>query len=276
MLDTAARPGDPAAMLFRLAQPVPLAISQPAHAWISGQLLRAWATPLPEPVLLAAEQHDIGWLDWETDPGFDPATGRPFLFRHLGAAVHAPMWARGIERARAAWGTHVGLLVSRHGCVIYTRFTDRSRMAPADADAAERFLATQRAFQAGWAEALGLDDAQLARETALIALSDTLSLALCGEVAAPVALELPDGPRLQLEPTDTPDRFTLDPWPFRPGPLVVEAEARPMPPEARFADEPAMRRWFSGSDRVRLRVTLVHAAARSAPAAARGFPGGPA
>jgi hypothetical protein len=43
-----------------------LAISQPARAWISGQLLRAWAEPLGEPLLLGAEQHDIGWLDWET------------------------------------------------------------------------------------------------------------------------------------------------------------------------------------------------------------------
>ena len=263
-------------MLFRLTGPVPLAISQPAHAWISGQLLRAWAAPLPEPVLLAAEQHDIGWLDWETNPGFDPATGRPFLFRHLGAAVHAPMWARGIERARAAWGTHVGLLVSRHGCVIYTRFTDRSRLPPADAEAAGHFLSIQRAFQAGWAASLGLDDAQLGRETALIALSDTLSLALCGEVAAPVALEPPEGPRLQLEPTEEADRFTLDPWPFRLGPLVVEAEARPMPLDARFADEPAMRRWFASPERTTLRVTLVHAAARSASAAPRGFPNKPA
>ena len=32
-----------------------LAISQPAHAWISGQLLRAWAEPLGEPLLLAGE-----------------------------------------------------------------------------------------------------------------------------------------------------------------------------------------------------------------------------
>jgi Protein of unknown function (DUF3891) len=48
-----------------------LAISQPAHAWISGQLLRAWAEPLGEPLLLAGEQHDIGWLDWEAAPTFD-------------------------------------------------------------------------------------------------------------------------------------------------------------------------------------------------------------
>ena len=33
---------------------VPLAISQPAHAWIAGQILRAWADDLDEALLLAA------------------------------------------------------------------------------------------------------------------------------------------------------------------------------------------------------------------------------
>ena len=108
-----------------------LAISQPAHAWISGQLLRAWAEPLGEPLLLAAEQHDIGWLDWEAAPTFDPETGRPHLFRHVGAATHAPMWTRGVERALAAWGAHVALLISMHGGLIYRRFTDRHGGGPA-------------------------------------------------------------------------------------------------------------------------------------------------
>src|SRR5438105_4004448 len=63
-------------MLFR-DRPAPvLAISQPTHAWISGQLLRAWDEALAEPLLLAAEQHDIGWIDWETAPSFDPDAGR--------------------------------------------------------------------------------------------------------------------------------------------------------------------------------------------------------
>lgn len=91
-------------MLFRepLHNTPALAITQPAHAWISGQLLRALADPLAEPLLLAAEQHDLGWLDWETAPSFDPQTGRPRLFRSVGAAMHAPMWAKGVERALGA------------------------------------------------------------------------------------------------------------------------------------------------------------------------------
>ena len=64
-----------------------LAISQPAHAWISGQLhARGSTTPLSETLLLAGEQHDIGWLDWERAPTFDAAAGRPPSFREVARA----------------------------------------------------------------------------------------------------------------------------------------------------------------------------------------------
>lgn len=249
-------------MLFREAlETTPaLAISQPAHAWVSGQLLRAWADPLEEPLLLAAEQHDLGWLDWETAPSFDPQTGRPHLFRVIGAAVHAPMWARGVDRALNAWGRRVALLVSRHGALIYTRYTDRHRVAPADAAAADHYLDTQAPLQAAWAQALGLDAAALAHDAALVALSDTLSLALCGELATPLQMEAPDrtGGRRTLRLTARPGEaaaFTLSPWPFRGEALVVEGEARPMP-GGRFADEAAMRAWLAGPERVAFRARL--------------------
>ena len=47
-----------------------VAVAQPSHAWISGQLARAWGGDMQprEEVCLAAEQHDIAWLEWERDP----------------------------------------------------------------------------------------------------------------------------------------------------------------------------------------------------------------
>jgi Protein of unknown function (DUF3891) len=258
-------------MLFRERLPVGavhaaavLAISQPTHAWISGQLLRAWAEKLDEPLLLAAEQHDLGWLDWETAPSFDWRTGRPHLFRDVGAAVHAPMWARGVERALAAWGARVALLISRHGGLIYARYIDRQRMSEADAAAADRYGETQAPLQATWARALGLDADTLARDTALVALSDTLSLALCGALKVPLNIEAPDRTgsgmrRLRLTaawPGD-PAEFTLSPWPFHgEAPLVVEGEARPVPEEGRFADEAAMRAWLAAPERVVFRARV--------------------
>ena len=180
-------------MLFRIEPSGVLAISQPTHAWISGQILRAWHEALSEPLLLAGEQHDIGWLDWETVPTFNHETGRPHLFREIGAAVHSPMWRQGVERALGAWGAHVAVLVSRHGGVIYRRYTDRHRIGEADAAAAQTYLETQAPLEAAWAKTLGLDAAALQKQTTLVALSDTLSLALCGELKTPFEVELYSG-----------------------------------------------------------------------------------
>jgi predicted small lipoprotein YifL len=242
-------------MLFRSQPSGVLAISQLTHAWISGQIMRAWDEPLAEPLLLAIEQHDIGWLDWETAPSFNPETGRPHLFREIGASIHAPMWTKGIERALGAWGMHVALLISRHGGVIYRRYIDRHRVAAVDADAADRFLGSRAPIEAEWARATGLDAVTLKKQTTLLALADTLSLALCGELKAPLDLEAADrnGDRLAMRLTERPDRpftFTLSPWPFRVDVVTVEGEARPLPAGGRFPDEAAMRAWFASSERV--------------------------
>jgi hypothetical protein len=240
----------------------PLAISQPSHAWISGQLLRAWDERFAEPLLLAAEQHDIGWMDWETAPSFDPHTGRPHRFRDIGAAVHAPMWTKGVERALGAWGSHVALLVSRHGGVIYRRYSDRHRVAEADAVAAQGFLQAQAPIEGLWARTLGLDAATLNRETALIALVDTLSLALCGELKAPLDLEAPDrhGELKTLRLVERPGHpfdFILSPWPFRSDAVTVEGEARPLPAAGRLADEAAMRAWLKAPQRTTFHARLM-------------------
>jgi len=241
-----------------------LAISQPAHAWVSGQLLRHWAAELDEPLLLAAEQHDLAWLDWELAPSFDFATGRPHLFRDIGAATHAPLWSSAVERACAAWGSRVALLVSRHGTVIYTRFTERHRLSDADAGAAKGYVERQAPMQAAWARALQLADHALERDTNLIAFVDTLSLALCG--ALPLPLEL-DGPgrenaqaryRLVQQAGET-FGFSLSPWPFRGETVTIGVEAR-LVPGGRFASEAEMRAWSASAPRTPLRFTLARAA----------------
>jgi hypothetical protein len=249
-------------MLFREQSAPALAISQLNHAWLSGQILRAWDAPLGEPLLLAAEQHDIGWMDWETAPTFDARTGRPHLFRDVGAATHAPMWSLGVRRAHEAWGAHVALLISRHGGVIYRRYTDRHHVSPADAAAADLYLATQGPIEAAWARRLGLDKGALRNETALVALADALSLALCGELKTPLDFEAPDrgGAMIKLRLAEKPGGafdFTLAPWPFRPDVIAVEGEARPLPAAGRFADEAAMRAWFASPERAVFRARLM-------------------
>jgi hypothetical protein len=248
-------------MLFRDQPSGALAISQLTHAWISGQILRAWDRSLSEALLLAAEQHDIGWIDWEADPTFNTETGRPHLFREIGASTHSPMWTRGVQRAVGAWGTHVALLISRHGGVIYRRYTDRHRVSEADAAAAQNYLNSQSPIETAWSRALGLEAAKLNAETALLVFSDTLSLALCGELQTPLELEAPgrNGDALTIRVAARPPGsfdFVVSPWPFRVNELVVEGEARPLPGAGRFPDEDAMKTWLAHPERINFSARL--------------------
>ncbi len=235
-------------MLFREDAGGTTAISQPMHAWISGQLMRALHGEHGEALYLAAEQHDIAWLDWEAEPTFDAVAGRPHLFRDIGALLHAPMWRRGVEHALAAWGPHLALLVSRHGGVIYRRFTMRHRGDPRDADAAAAYLVAQAPREARWAETLKLSPADLDYQSGLIAFVDNLSLALCGELKTPLELPLPvfGSAERRIAVTakpDAPDEFTLSPWPFARERVAIEGEGRRLPAAGRFADEAAFRAW---------------------------------
>src|SRR5690348_13620620 len=107
-------------MLFREdGDDAVIAIAQPSHAWLAGQIVRGWgnegfAQPEPwEDVCLGAALHDIGWLAWEAAPTLDPATGRPPDFRAMGARTHAETWTRGVRQALTI-GRYPALLVSLH------------------------------------------------------------------------------------------------------------------------------------------------------------------
>ncbi len=92
-------------MLLRKDGESVIAIPQPSHAWLSGQLARAWGNerfvaPVPnEEVCLAAEQHDIGWLSWEASPVLDERTGLPQEFFALPSRRHIAIWREGVRRA---------------------------------------------------------------------------------------------------------------------------------------------------------------------------------
>jgi hypothetical protein len=74
----------------------------------------------------------------------------------------------------------------------------------------------------------------LARESALIACVDTLSLALCGELKAPLNVEAPrsSGEMQSLQLVEKPGKifhFALSPWPFRGSALTIEGECLALP-----------------------------------------------
>ena len=164
-----------------------LVIGQPAHAWISGQLARAWGsaafgTPVPrEAVCLAAEQHDIGWHDRDLAPSPGP-DGRPLAFTALPRAEHLALWAEAPRRLLAQ-SRYAALLVSLHGTSLY------ARVDPGEHPGIAPFLARQRALQTELG--VGLDPAEVDRNRRLLRTWDRFSLALCLPYLAMVMDDVP-------------------------------------------------------------------------------------
>jgi Protein of unknown function (DUF3891) len=204
-----------------------IAIGQPAHAWVSGQLARAWgnerfgAVEPWEDVCLAAEQHDAGMAAWETRPTFNPETGLPRSFMELPLDEHLEIWWTAGPLVMAQ-SPYAALLVSMHGSALYER-RDLERLSPADAERAQAFLAGQRELQAGLVAALGADPARVRRNQRLIWAWDSLSLGL-----------LLDWPPFTLRDVPARDAVidievagdTLDPWPFAAPAVTVGCHGR--------------------------------------------------
>jgi hypothetical protein len=257
-----------------------LIIGQPAHAWVSGQLARAWgnaAFPAPsprEPVCLAAEQHDVGWADADLVPLLGDA-GRPRSFMQQPRPAHVAIW-RGAARRMLAQSRYAALLVSLHGTSLY-EYVDAGAAPPEIAAAIRDYVAGERALQAELAS--GLDPAEIDRNRRLILALDRLSLALCGgnetalenvpgasgpETIRAVPTTSP-GPATSSDPTTACDdravplgtptaRFVLDRWPFAARSVVVGCEARRL--EGTFDDEAALHAALSAAPWVPLRWEL--------------------
>jgi len=247
-----------------------LAIGQPSHAWLSGQLARAWGNerfgsvePLDE-VCLAAEQHDVGWDAQDLEPLYDPDTRLPRSFMAMPLDTHLGLFTDG-PRRMLSQSRYAALLVSMHGFRLYAR-RDRSRMSTADAAAVQSFLDGQRRFQSELLASLGSDprsapaasDAVVERNSLLIWTWDYLSLALCLGWAPATAKGCPThGEPVELELTagSEPGELRLDPWPFAAGALKVHCEGRRLAPG--FDDADSMRSAFEQAPFQTLELQLV-------------------
>ena len=218
-----------------------LAIGQPAHAWVSGQLARAWGnaafgTVEPrEPVCLAAEQHDIGMALYDLAPRLDPATGLPFPFNAMPFPLHLELW-EAAPRRLLAQSRYAALLVSMHGVALYG-LRDLDRLPPEEAARIREYLTGQRALQARLIADLGAAGDRGARATSGCCGRGTSSRSGCASTGrrgsfpgAPTA----DGEvELRVEPVPgAAGRFTFAPWPFaaerRDDPHRGPAAARPL------------------------------------------------
>jgi len=250
-----------------------ITIGQPAHAWVSGQLARAWGNerfgrlePWEE-VCLAAEQHDVGMAGWDLSPTLNPSTGRPHSFIEMPLDVHVSLWREAPQRLLAQ-SRYAALLVSMHGCALY-ELRDLSRLSDAEAQAVGAYLAEQRAFQERVIASLRSEAitawfataATIARNQRLLWTWDFISLALCigwapcTVAGVPTAGEATD---LALAPLTGEGRLTLDPWPFGAERVELRCEGRRL--VGSFEDEQAMRAALDAAPWVTLRFELRAAA----------------
>jgi Protein of unknown function (DUF3891) len=217
-----------------------LAIGQPAHAWVSGQLARAWgnerfgALERREEVCVAAEQHDVGMAAWETRPTLNPQTGLPRSFMELTLDEHLEIWWSAAPLVMPQ-SPYAALLVSMHGTALYER-RDLARLEPPDVERVQAFLAGQRALQAGLIAALGADPALVRRHQRLIWTWDSLSLGLLLDWEP---FELEAVPATGGEVGITVADSRLDPWPFRERELIVRCDGRRL--AGPYEDEKTMR-----------------------------------
>jgi Protein of unknown function (DUF3891) len=200
-----------------------LAIGQASHAWASGQLARAWGNeqfgdvePWEE-VCLGAEQHDIGWAEWDLDPEIDPETGRPHTFISLPLPEKLELWSRAAGKV-ISQSRYAALLVSMHGTALFERWPPKGHEA-----LLQRFLVEQHALQDKLAT--GLDREELRRNQKLVFAWDYISLALCLDWAPAEVKDVPaaDGTPITLELSEQGE---LDPWPFRTDAVHLKIDAR--------------------------------------------------
>ncbi len=240
-------------MLIRRDEGGVLAIGQASHAWISGQLARAWGNDrfdAPEPreeVCLAAEQHDVGFGAWDLEPPRDPGTGLPLSFMDMPVPEHLKLWHAGPRRL-ITQSRYAALLVSMHGERLYRR-RDLAKLPDAQAEDVRRYLDEQQVLQAGLAASLNAGRDRVADNSQLIWTWDFISLAVCLNWTPRAAADVPakDGP-VEMQIVKRDSHWTLDPWPFSDERLEVRCDARrleggPYPTDQALAGALENARW---------------------------------
>jgi hypothetical protein len=251
-----------------------ITISQTSHSWISGQLARAWGNesfdgfkPF-EPICYAAEQHDIGFLNWENEPTLNVETGLPYTFEQLPESLHLDIWRTGIYQLKPVC-SYASLIVSLHFYGLCERF--HCRRNDSDLCDSSQFLREQREYQEQTRETLRLDplfEPAIAPETLsyhrdLIAVWDLFSLELCrGRLSE---FKLPGVPvsgrrqvDLRLRQRSQAERtWEVNPWPFAAESLTTLCEARLL--DQRFTDQKRMRKALRGASRTTIQFHLVPA-----------------
>lgn len=207
-------------------------VTQQAHAWLSGQLARAWGSEdfgpvVPrEEVCLAAEQHDLGMAGWDRAPELNSRTGLPRSFMEMDLATHLRLWTEGPELLLGQ-SRYAGLLASMHGSALYAR-RDLSSMEPPARELVTQFLSRRAEFEQRVRDTLAAGEGEIARNQRLVWTWDGMSLALILGWAPWVAEGVPlaESGQSDVRVDAHGHEYMLSPWPFAPERVTVRTQGR--------------------------------------------------
>jgi hypothetical protein len=105
-----------------------LLIKQVDHAALAERIVAAWRlgglpqSPRHDEILFATRRHDDGWIDEDSAPLVDPATGELLDYVHAPDDTRRGIWPRGVERLSAF--PYVAALVAQHALHLFERYRD--------------------------------------------------------------------------------------------------------------------------------------------------------
>lgn len=266
-----------------------LLILQTDHSRIAGLLAAHWGNdqfaklkPYSS-MVLAAQEHDSGWWDWEIKPSVNEQ-GYPSDYigsiKHLGQGVWLDLYRRAIERI-AARDLYAAYYVSMHGEALLTQGMGLLPSMPdyRNDPAVQNFIAEQKALRVGWLLDLQRneafkntsDDERLWMNFKLMEVFDQLAQFVCnrypfnsqarkngptntlGGMPVPVAPDKPDA-TLTIDILNEKDAI-VRPYPFDVSPLRLSFEGRLVQNRPYLAQEEFLRDFY-GAERINIAYTL--------------------
>ena len=254
-----------------------IAIPQASHAWLGWQVAQHWgnrrfARPAPRAEVMAAVMlHDVGWTEFDLDPGIDDR-GRPITFDRMPVAEHLDIWRSSVQRA-AAFSRYAGLMVAHHFVGLVRNKTSDllERGDTVSGRAAEAFRAEMDRLQEGWRESLVqdpryapfLDGEGWRINIGLLAACDRMSVYLCAALGSPFTLSgrTAQGEGEQIRATRVgAERWRVQPWPLEGDRLKLQVEGRLLG-ATRFGSREEARHALARAPVVRLNFVLVRPSA---------------
>ena len=260
-------------MLYREVEQGKIAITQPMHAWLAGQLARAWGNErfgdvAPwEEVCLGAEQHDVGHTAWEQAPTLNPQTGLPHSFLEMPRQLHVQLWSQA-ARCVLPQGRYAALLVWApwHSTLPALRCGQRSPEKTPEPSSAiwRRSAPSRRNCLPACVPNHTIGHTSQKRSWSVIDSSSGSGMRFRWPFASVESLhshrqEVPTATStttLTLTALDgDPSQLMLTPWPFRRQQVILVYEGRYL--KETFSDEAIMRQALSHAPWVTLQTVLL-------------------